>query len=360
MYHIQARNVNQALKQGLLHLFHDGIEEPSRNGPVLVAPGPVTTTYERPTERVLFSPQRNANPFFHMMEALWMLAGRNDLAWPVQFNKNFSGYSDDGETCWGAYGWRWQSFFGYDQLPEIVEELQRNPDSRRCVLSMWNAAPSPGSLDVVRDTQWPSASDLHRARAGGKDVPCNTHAYFDRRGPGGALNMTVCNRSNDIIWGAYGANAVHFSVLQEFLAAAIGCPVGVYRQMSNNFHMYTELYPQIVTKGTMRELGGDAVFSDHYNHGEELTPMPLVNCGDITAWLVDLEDFMADPLGDVVYLDAFFDKVAAPMYIAWHEYKATNFHTALTAANHIAAPDWRLACVQWLERRKEARDAQRA
>ena len=32
------------------------------------------------------------------------------------------------------------------------------------------------------------------------------------------LCMTVCNRSNDMLWGAYGANVVHMSMLQEFVA----------------------------------------------------------------------------------------------------------------------------------------------
>jgi hypothetical protein len=47
---------------------------------VLVSQTPVVTCYSAPTQRVLFSPMRDANPFFHLMEALWMLAGRDDVA----------------------------------------------------------------------------------------------------------------------------------------------------------------------------------------------------------------------------------------------------------------------------------------
>ena len=42
----------------------------------------------------------------------------------------------------------------------------------------------------------------------------------------GRLQMTVHCRSNDIIWGTYGANAVHFSILQEYVAARIGVDLG--------------------------------------------------------------------------------------------------------------------------------------
>jgi hypothetical protein len=363
VHHIKARNVNEGLCEGLHHLFHNGIREDSRNGPVLVAPGPVCTTYERPTERVLFSPTRNANPFFHLMEALWMLAGRNDLDWPVRFNKGFSGYSDDGKTCWGAYGWRWRSFFGYDQITAIVEELKANPASRRCVLSMWNASSLGGAACSTSPVKLPgaltgSAADLHVAAAGGKDVPCNTHAYLDRRGPGGALNMTVLNRSNDIIWGCYGANAVHFSVLLEYLAAAIGCPVGVYRQVSNNFHMYTELYPQIVTHETMLALASDADISDRYMLSQEREQghFKLVH-DNPTTFAADLRAFMADPMGDDLYTNPFFDRVGAPMYTAWHEFKAKRHDRALHAAQHIEAWDWRVACVEWLQRAISKREA---
>ena len=71
---IDTRNVNTALRWALPELLKEGVEEPSRNGLVLVMPTPVTTVYQRPQERVVFSPERNANPFFHLMESLWMLA----------------------------------------------------------------------------------------------------------------------------------------------------------------------------------------------------------------------------------------------------------------------------------------------
>ena len=81
MHVIRARNVQEALVVGLQDLRRYGVERESRNGPVVVFPEPVTTVCERPEERVLFHCERDANPFFHLFEALWMLAGRNDLAY---------------------------------------------------------------------------------------------------------------------------------------------------------------------------------------------------------------------------------------------------------------------------------------
>jgi hypothetical protein len=134
-----ARTVSEALHNGLHAIRVFGIAKPSRVGDVLVMPRPVMTEYQDPTNRVLFSPMRDANPFFHVMETLWMLAGRNDLPWLVRFNKRFASYSDDGGlTQPGAYGYRWRNYFGHDQLMDIILELKQNPDSRRVVLTMWD------------------------------------------------------------------------------------------------------------------------------------------------------------------------------------------------------------------------------
>jgi hypothetical protein len=332
MHIIDARNVNDALAQGLLYLYNSGVDEGSRNGPVLVAPGPVVTVYRQPTERVLFSPKRDANPFFHLMEALWIMAGRNDLAWPMYFNKNFAQFSDDGQTVRSsAYGYRWQHWFGWDQLAEIAKELRNNPESRRCVLTMWDAS------DTI--------DDFHAAIDGSKDVPCNTHAYLDCRG--GRLNLTVCNRSNDIWWGCYGANAVHFSVLQEILAFTIGVPVGEYRQFSNNYHLYTSVVPQ----DSISEVAKDCTYNNHrYINDRTFTPYPLVQLS-ADRWYSNLLSFMAHPLSRVEYEEPFFTHVAVPMYSAWHDRK-NKLGDGLEFVNQIIAHDWREACKGWITRRK--------
>lgn len=219
MNEVRVSNVNQALQEGFWHLKVSGIQEQSRNGPVCVAPDPLVTTYMRPTERVLFCPKRDANHTFHLMEAIWMLAGENNVEWLLQFNSKFDQYAEPDGSMHGAYGHRWRRHFGGDQIINVIDKLQADPHTRQAVIAMW----SPED-DLVGD--W-------------KDRPCNTHIYFDMRN--NMLNMTVCCRSNDALWGAYGSNVVHFSMLQELIASAVGCDVGVYRQFSNNFHAYTSV-----------------------------------------------------------------------------------------------------------------------
>lgn len=327
MKSISANSVSAALAAGISHLMMAGGREQSRNGAVLVAPTPVTTTYTNPIQRVLFSPTRDANPFFHLMESLWMLAGRNDLEFPKYFNSRFGAYSDDGATIHGAYGHRWINHFGFDQLDRIVEILTKDPNSRRAVLSMWDA---PADLD-------PNA---------GADVPCNTQAYFDLRG--GRLNMTVVNRSNDAIWGAYGANAVHFSVLLEVLAARLAVGIGVYRQMSNNLHVYTDIY----SEEKLAEIAAEAHVSavDQYPEFVYMVDLPWEQ------WHAELLRFMAAPAEFDNSPSRFFQDVARPVFQAWHE-RRTGKGDGLYWAQTIAAQDWGKACVEWIQRRIKAQEA---
>jgi thymidylate synthase len=369
MFSFEANDVNEALSKGLQYLLHAGVEEDSRNGKVLVAPGPVCTVYTNPRNRVLYSATRDANPVFHFMESLWILSGSNDVEFVEYFAKNMRAYSDDGVTSWGAYGWRWCKFFGWDQLEAIAQELKKNPGSRRCVLSMWN--PVPQTLDTQVCTGLPFqatahgyvSDDFNMALHGGLDVPCNTHVYVDARG--GVLNITVCNRSNDAVWGAYGANAVHMSFLQEYLAVKVGIPVGVYRQFSNNFHVYTDVFNR-------EKL--DAIIHESDTLGRLPATGPAIEEG----FDEDLPIFMkwaraiiklpapestltvpSDPRPEALRLSEdvpdlkteLMQSVAVPMFLAWVYRKWKDEYSMNICLDGIDAPDWYRACREWVDRR---------
>jgi hypothetical protein len=265
------------------------------------------------------------------MEAIWMLAGRKDLRFPEYFNSRMRNFSDDGMTLNGAYGWRWRRAFSVDQVTRIIDHLQEAPNSRRAVLTMWGVAHDFRKIDESAD------------------VCCNTQAYFDLRH--GALNMTVLNRSNDMIWGAYGANVVHFSILQEFVASALGAEVGVYRQFSNNFHAYTGLY----NLQKYIEIPPDPSDYDYYAMCG-MQPRPLMTKRDQwAAFLVECELFCDDPFNQQVHYEhEFFPEVAIPMArIALA--RKTKITDGSDWLPRIAAEDWQTAAKEWIMRRNNAR-----
>jgi len=133
---INSRNVHEAFILGMDAFTWDGdvVEQDSRAGATLEFDGPVITTYENPCERVLFWEGRDANPFFHFMEGLWMLQGREDVDFVAFYNKGMEAFTDNGKTFNGAYGFRWRKFYEKDQLDIVVRRLKENPDDVAKVL----------------------------------------------------------------------------------------------------------------------------------------------------------------------------------------------------------------------------------
>lgn len=328
------------LPVALDRLFRYGVERDTRNGKVLQLTGPTLLQFERPMERVMFWPQRDSNPFFHMAESLWMLAGRDDVEFVANYAKQMRAYSDDGVSLNGAYGFRWRKWFGYDQIELIIKNLKANKDCRRQVLGMWDATANQ-DFDLDSDLQKTTCSN---------DVPCNTHTYFAIN-HAGRLDMTVCNRSNDLVWGCLGANAVHFSFLQEYMAVRIGVEVGSYFQFTNNLHGY------LATIEPLRDLVMEQAEFSPYQHFSDTkaSVMPL-NAEELVQFDEDLQ--CLDKQGG--FASSYFNTVYLPMRQAHQNHKAGNQELALKWADGITAPDWRLACKEWLQRRytklKKAQD----
>lgn len=334
---ITANNVNGAWPTALALMAAEGVKSPSRNGEVSVHPYPVVTCYERPLERVLFDPIRDANPFFHLHEALWMLAGRDDATWLDQFVGDFSKrFAEDGGKMHGAYGKRWRDWFAsdedpasetypkIDQLLVVIELLKKNPADRQAVIQMWDAEMDLGVPNL-------------------KDRPCNQQVLL--RADRGVLDITVTCRSNDVVYGCYGANAVHFSVLQEYLAAMIGIPVGRYFQVSNNFHIYDWSHKNI----KIQDAVASAIYDTHYP-----TMQPLVD--DPASFDEEVRMYVEYPHDSILVAgmkNTFLHCTAHPMFMANRMRRLGELDAALEYARGIQADDWRQACIEWLMRRKK-------
>ena len=330
------RNVCQALPMGLNLLLEEGIIEQSRNGPVVALPWPVTTVTSNPRERVLFSAVRDANPTFHIFESIWMLAGENNAFLLDTFVKDFSARYAENGILHGAYGYRWRNHFGFDQLDFCIEKLSKTPDSRQCVIQMWDC------MERLMAEDW-GADDL---RCDNKDRPCNTHIYL--RIVNGKLNMLVSCRSNDMLWGAHGANAVHFSVLQEYLAARLAIPIGTMYQISFNYHIYLKEFDKLRNKVSD--------FSDLCEDPYMLGMIPLLMFdkpeyidSDIRLFIYR---FKQNEMGIFAgYKNLWFSDVLCPAVMAHWFFRHKENNKALFTAGQIQAADWRKACVEWLERR---------
>lgn len=348
---IKSRNVNEALNEflALATRFCDVDGEVWRDSaprglPTKEWPCPVATVYERPHERVLFNTDRDANPFFHLMESLWILAGRDDVAFLTKYNKHMANFSDDGKKFHAPYGarlrrWRLEEehtplqYVYIDQVRQCIEMLRNDHDSRQAVMSIWNPV-----LDLNVKT---------------KDVPCNDLVMLKIRN--GHLNMTVACRSNDVVWGAYGANVVQFSTLLEFMARALSVNVGTYTQVSDSYHYYTD--NEAMKRMLAARKAGKHPELDPYKT-QIVKPYPLMSV-DYEVWLHQCELFCDDNLAIAEGIDPFFVHVAEPMKRAWeiyHDAPHDRKHQRIVQAtqylfDHCHASDWTMAGIEWLRRR---------
>lgn len=332
--HLWFRDVNDAFR-GMVRGIADGdyrevmSKKDSRAGRVLKFEEPVTISYTRPTHsRVLINEARDCNPFFHLFEAVWMLAGSDRVESVAFYNSRMREFSDDGTTFNAPYGYRWRNHFGFDQLDWLIDNLRGNPNCRRTVLQIWDANTDTGAVD-----------------RNGLDIPCNTQAYFSIR-DGRYVDLTVCNRSNDLVWGTFGANYVHMGYLLSYVACCLGLVEGYYHQFTNNLHVYTDRwYPH-------KWLEDDSVL-DYSERGTEPADR-FVYDKDRFDWecasLVGDSDSVIEP---------YLRTVVVPMCRAFRYHKARDYDVARGEMGRVRHDHWRAAGTAWLHKREVKRRERR-
>lgn len=129
------------------------------------------------------------------------------------------------------------------QLPWIVSELRRNPDSRRAIIS-------------IRDE-----SDMET----GSPACLQSIQYLLRDEK---LHCKVLFRSNDATKASF-MNAFALIMLQKRMADELGVQVGTYTHRANSYHVYERDFPMF--DGYVKRLkNGDDVCFDYVGEWDEL------------------------------------------------------------------------------------------
>lgn len=209
---IQAENFDQIYFDLNKYVNQFGQIVPSRNGQTKEILN-FKTTVVNPYQRLVGGHNRCVNPFFLMAEAIWIVAGRNDVALLDIFNSNMKNYSDNGDNFHAAYGYRLK-----DQIPTAIKMLSEDSFDRRVVLQIWDK-----DLDLGKKS---------------KDIPCNDLLMLKVRD--GQLHSTIANRSNDLHWGLL-TNVYQFSFLTECIAECLDLELGTQTHNSQSLHVYTDL-----------------------------------------------------------------------------------------------------------------------
>ena len=122
-----------------------------------------------------------------------------------------------------------------EQFDFILNELRRNPSSRRAVIDV---------RDWRKDTEKESPACLQHIQ------------YFIRDG---ALHCKVLFRSNDAPEAAY-MNAFALIMLQKRFADDLGVKMGSYTHRANSFHVYAKNYEMLEGYAARIRSGEDVTF----------------------------------------------------------------------------------------------------
>ena len=152
-------------------------------------------------------------------ELLWFLRGETNVTWLHENNVTiWDEWADANGDLGPIYGHQWRSWpaadgRAIDQIADVVEQIRRNPDSRRLVVSAWNV----GELDRMAL------------------APC--HALFQFYVAGGKLSCQLYQRSADVFLGV-PFNIASYALLTMMVAQVTGLQPGDFVHTLGDAHLY--------------------------------------------------------------------------------------------------------------------------
>jgi thymidylate synthase len=155
-----------------------------------------------------------------LVELLWFLRGDTNVSYLSDRNVTIWDEWADAEGNLGpVYGKQWRSWSSrdgrtIDQITEVEEEIRRNPDSRRLIVSAWNV----GELDQMALP------------------PC--HLLFQFYVADGKLSCQLYQRSADLFLGV-PFNIASYALLTNMMAISTGLEPGEFIHTFGDVHLYS-------------------------------------------------------------------------------------------------------------------------
>src|SRR5690606_25164531 len=173
----------------------------------------------------------------------------HELLWFIRGDINNAYLKENGVSIWDewadehgelgpVYGKQWRSWEGpngetVDQLQQLLDEIRRNPDSRRLVLSAWNPV-------VLPDVKF---SPRENAAAGKQALP-PCHCLFQFYVVDGKLSCQLYQRSGDVFLGV-PFNIASYSLLTLMMAQVCGLQPGDFIHTFGDVHIYLNHMEQV-------------------------------------------------------------------------------------------------------------------
>ena len=153
----------------------------------------------------------------------------HELLWFLKGDTNIQYLKDNGVSIWDqwadpngnlgkVYGYQWRSWQtpngeSIDQIAKVIDQIKRNPDSRRLIVSAWNVA----DIDTMALP------------------PC--HVLFQFYVANGKLSCQLLQRSGDFFLGV-PFNIASYALLTHMVAQVCGLQVGEFVHTLGDTHLY--------------------------------------------------------------------------------------------------------------------------
>jgi thymidylate synthase len=152
-------------------------------------------------------------------ELLWFLKGETNIRYLKENGVSiWDEWADENGELGPVYGYQWRSWPAadgrhIDQISQVIDQLGKNPDSRRMIVSAWNVA------------------DLDKMAL----MPC--HAFFQFYVADGRLSCQLYQRSADLFLGV-PFNIASYALLTMMIAQVRGLGLGDFVHTFGDTHLY--------------------------------------------------------------------------------------------------------------------------
>ncbi len=169
-------------------------------------------------------------------ELLWFIKGDTNIKY-LKDNKVsiWDEWADDNGDLGPIYGHQWRNWNseGLDQLKEVIEQIKKNPDSRRHIIAAWNPS-------VLPDTSVTFAKNV----ANGKSALPPCHAWFQFYVADGKLSCQLYQRSADVFLGV-PFNIASYALFTMMIAQVCDLEVGEFVHTFGDAHIYLNHLDQV-------------------------------------------------------------------------------------------------------------------
>jgi thymidylate synthase len=159
-------------------------------------------------------------------ELLWFLKGETTIQYLKENGVSiWDEWANENGELGPVYGKQWRSWEGangvvIDQVKDLMEQIQKNPDSRRLIISAWNVA------------------DLPKMAL----MPC--HTLFQFYVAEGKLSCQLYQRSADVFLGV-PFNIASYALLTMMIAQVCNLQVGDFVHTFGDVHIYNNHLEQV-------------------------------------------------------------------------------------------------------------------